>query len=178
LAVGGGLVEPWQKYAVEAAFVATPYRMFSLYAGGGHFALAGTTSQKSYDISMDTNGIGMACRFFFANLEHVSVESSLGYAFWNGHITPHGSDDLVKDESAKLGSSFHVGGGFVGLSTALTWVWDSGIYLEWTPIGAAWAHLFTKDFSRQSDAAKSAVTGEIQEGRLYGLAALKIGYFF
>ena len=42
------------------------------------------------------------------------------------------SDDEVTDASEKLSSSFHATGYFGGLSTALTWQWESGFFLEWT----------------------------------------------
>jgi hypothetical protein len=175
--IGQGM--PWQSYGLAADALLRPDLTFGMFAGGGAYSLQGNIiHQKSYDTSMKTRVLGVATRYFFDRLDVLSVSASLGYGAWDGNMSPHGSDDQVKDESEKLTASFRTSGVVAGVSAALGWVWDSGFYMEWTLFGLQRARVLQKDFSRDSDVVRQAVQRDVESTRVYGLYDLKVGYFF
>jgi hypothetical protein len=108
----------------------------------------------------------------------MSAEALLGYASWDGSISPHGSDDEVTDASEKLSSSFHATGYFGGVSTAISWLWESGFYIEWTLVGMAASKVQTVDFTRESELVDKAVRRDIQRATFFGLNNIKLGMHF
>jgi hypothetical protein len=173
-----GSSKPWQAYDVELGYVVKPDRVASLFAGGGPQRFEGVVSEKSYDMKVDARTFGLTGRYFFHKIEGMSVEAVLGYAQWDGSVSPHGSDDSIDDASEKLSSSFHATGYFGGLSAALSWLWESGFYLEWTLVGITSGKVQTLDFTRDSDLVDKAVRRDLQRASFYGLNNLKLGMHF
>lgn len=177
-AVALGSSKPWQAYNLELGFLMPPSRMVTVFAGGGPQRFEGVVEEKSYDMEVNARTFGTAYRYFFHKIEGLSAEAVLGYGQWDGSISPHGSDDEITDFSEKLSSSYHASGYFGGVSAAITWLWDSGFYLEWTVVGMTKAKLMTTDFTRESEIVDKAVRRDLQRAAFYGLNNLKIGMLF
>jgi hypothetical protein len=110
-------------------------------------------------------------------LEKLSIEMLLGYAAWDGKIEPQGaaSDGAIAE---KLDASFKSTGVFLGLSAGLTWLWDSGTYIEWTPMGMRSSRIMQQDLSRESDFVDKAMSRTVERGEFYGLTNIEVGYMF
>ncbi len=178
LSAAVGSSKPWQAYTFDAGVVVRPDQVAGAFAGGGPEHLAGIVDEKSYDLKLSTRSAGGTWRYFFHKIEGLSVETLAGYSAWDGNVTPHGSDDVIPDEEDKLTSSFHATGAYVGVSGAITWLWDSGLYLEWTLCGATKAKVFQIDYSRNSEPVKKAVENDLERASFYGLNNFKVGMFF
>lgn len=176
--LGLGSAKPWQAYDVEVGYLFSPNRLGSFFAGGGPQHFEGVVEEKSYDMDLNARTFGSSYRYYFQTIEGMSIEGLLGYAQWDGKISPHGSDDEVTDGSEKLSSSYHATGFFGGVSTALTWLWESGFYLEWTLVGIQATKVTTMDFTRDTVIADKAVRRDLQRGSFYGLNNLKLGMCF
>jgi hypothetical protein len=173
-----GHAMPWQGYSVEALALLRPDLAVGVYGGGGGFHTSGIQNEKSYDLAMETHGAGVAGRFWFERLEKLSLAAAAGYTTWSGSISPHGSEEPDVDPQDKLSAAFRASGLVAGLSAGLTWIWDSGLFLQWTPVGIEMSRALSKDYSRDSTIVRDAVTSNLQRTGFYGLIDLEFGYFF
>ncbi len=180
-AVALGSSKPWQAYDVELGFIISPDRVGTVFAGGGPQRFEGVVEEKSYDTRLDARTFGTTYRYFFHKIDGLSAEALLGYAQWDGRVSPHGSDDSddeITDASEKLSSSFHATGFFGSVSSAASWFWDSGVYVEWTLVGITAGRVQTMDFTRDSDIVDKAVRRDLQRAAFFGLNNVKIGMLF
>lgn len=174
-----GQALPWQTYGITAGSVYTPHLILSMYAGGGSYKMQGNIiRQKAYDLRVNTRVVGFETRYFVPHLDLLSLAASLGYASWDGQVSPHGSDDQVVDQAEKLSTSFHAKGVTAGVAAALGWSWPNGVYVEWTLIGIQRSRIFQRDLSRDSTAAWDAVRRDVESARAIGVYDLKVGYYF
>jgi hypothetical protein len=178
LSLGLGSSKPWQVLTVEAASLAVPGFELGIYAGTGHFTSSSIVSEKSYDLQVSSRSAGVSARYHFSRLQGLSVETVLGYGAWEGHVTLYGADEDVEDDPDKVTAGFNGNGVVFGLSTALTWLWDNGVFLEWTPIGVRRTKLLQKDLTRDTDAVRRAVSNTVERPALYVLTNLELGYLF
>ena len=179
VSLGLGATMPWQSYTLEADDQIRPDLALGFYCGGGGFKLTGDgVDGRAYDLTSTTHGFGVVARYWIPQLDRLSVEASLGYLWWSGTISPHGSDTAITDPEQRLGSSYQASGLTGSLALSIQWLWESGFYLQWMPVGFESAVLVQQDQSLDSDAVKSAVQGDLQRARIYGVIDLKFGYLF
>jgi hypothetical protein len=178
LSLGLGSAKPWQVLSLEAASLAWPNLELGLYAGTGQFSNSSIVSEKSYDMKVSSRSAGVSARYHFQRLQGLSVETVLGYGAWEGHVTLYGTDEDDPDDPDKVTASFQGNGVIFGLSTALTWLWPGGVFVEWTPIGVRRTKLLHKDLTRDTGPVQRAVSTTIERPALYGLTNLEVGYLF
>jgi len=179
VSLGVGRVKPWQAVSLELGTLVRPDLLCGLYAGGGSFNLYGNKiGGRSYDMTMQSRGAGALARYYFQKFRIFAVEATAGLATWNGHIAPRGSDDSIAVQQEKLTDSFHAIGFTAGVAGNLTWVWGSGVFIDWTVAGIQFAKVVKKDFSRDDGAVNRVVTHDIEALRIYGIVDLKVGYYF
>lgn len=176
--LGIGSSKPWQIYSVEFASLLRDDIAFGFYAGSGDRHEAGIVEDKGYDLKIKARSAGITARYFLTRLERLSFEADLGYGTWDASLAPHGSDELVNEGEAKLTASFHGHGPIAGVSAVVTWLWESGAYLEWTPVGASWSKTLSRDFTRDSPLGQRAILRAIERGAFFGLTNLRVGYLF
>jgi hypothetical protein len=165
VAAGLGSGRPWQGYGLEMGAVVAKE--------------SGILEERAYDVTGKARSAGASLRLFSSHFTHLSVEGILGYASWEGRVDPHGSDeDEVESAADKLSSGFRATGAFAGLAVGLTWVWESGLFLEWTPVGMRVSKMLQKDYDRDNASVDKAVKFAVERASFYGLTNLKVGYLF
>lgn len=178
IAVSVGAAHPWQIYGIETTAIMAGDWQVGAFAGGGGVKSSGRVDEKAYDLALTTRSFGLTAQYHMERLEHLGVTACIGYAAWDGTFEPHGSDDDVIIDEEKLGASFRAHGPFVGVAAVLTWLWESGFYLEWVPVGARRSKIAERDLSRESPLVNKAVEQTIQTPAFYGLTDIKIGWLF
>ena len=168
----------WQQLAVEAGQMLRGVRYIGMVAGGGGLKSSGMAGSKAYDLSLRSQGVGVTYRRWLRSWDQISAEGSLGYAEFSGHIAPHGSDDETATAADKLASTVHLGGLVASLAVAVTWTWDNGFFLQWVPVGIESTKLIRQSYSQAVPLVRSAVRGATEHTRVFGLADLRLGYYF
>lgn len=178
--VGGlmlGIGRPWMIYSLDVGYLRTPRQAFGMYAGGGGITSSGITDEKAYDMTVRSRGSGFFFRHWFEKVDLVSLDFSLGYAAWEGKVTPHGSDPEDTSEDI-LTSSFRGSGISAGIGANLTWIWNTGFHLEWIPILIHYSKFLQKDVARDSDVVRETIRRNMETPLLNGLTSLRLGYYF
>jgi hypothetical protein len=178
IALGVGPSKPWQTYSLELTSLLADDVAFGFYAGAGDRHDSGIIDEKAYDLRVKARSAGMVARYYLTRLERLSFEADLGYGTWEAALKPHGSDDLVLDADEKLTSSFRGHGPIFGLGAVLTWMWEGGPFLEWTPVGARFSRTLSKDFTRETPLGRRAILRAIERPAFYGLTNIRFGYIF
>ncbi len=178
MSVSIGPSKPWQTYSLELASLVRDDVAIGVYAGSGDRRDSGIIDEKAYDLRIKARSAGVSARYFLTRLERLSFEADLGYGTWDATVTPHGSDDLVLDDAQKLSAGFRGHGPIFGVSAVLSWIWENGVFLEWTPVGARWSRTLAKDFTRESELGRRAILRALERAAFYGLTNLRIGFLF
>lgn len=179
VAAGLGSGRPWQGYGLEMGSIVAKDFVAGLFVGGGSFEESGILEERAYDVRGRTRSAGGSLRLFSSHFTHLSVEGILGYASWEGSVDPHGSDEEEVETAAhKLSSGFRATGVFAGIAAGFAWVWESGLFLEWTPVGMRVSKMLQKDYDRDNASVDKAVKFAVERASIYGLTNLKVGYLF
>lgn len=173
-----GPSKPWQSYTLELLALLRDDVAFGFYAGIGDRRDSGIIDEKAYDLKLKARSAGVTLRYYLTRLERLSFEADLGYGTWEATVDPHGSDDLVFDEDEKLSAGFRGHGPIAGVSPVLSWAWENGVCLEWTPVGVRWSRALSKTFTRDSTLGRRAVLRAIERTAFYGLTNIRVGYLF
>lgn len=173
-----GTTRPWLTYAFDAYALISPAWTFGMYAGGGRLVQPGEALSQTYDLQVETRAFGLSGRRYFQRLDGVSLEMLLGYAGWEGKLSPQGSDAARTDDTEKLSAGFTATGVVAGLGLRLDWVFANGFALDWLVVGARVGHVLTQDLTRDSAASGRAVKRDLERGALYGLTNIRVDYLF
>lgn len=189
VALAVGNARAWETYALEGGAPLGADAVVSLFAGTGKLSASGIEDDAAYDLTVQARSTGVDYRWYVPRLDGLSLSTSVGYVAWSGKVDPQGADgdELLDDgeEDAaeastdpRLTSGFEATGLFVGVGAAVSWLWESGIYLEWTLVGLRKSKVLESSFDRDSDLAEKVAARDLERMAFYGLANLKLGYFF
>lgn len=179
VAAAVGSAKPWQGYTLEMGVMLTKDALASLGVGGGSFKESGFLDERAYDVKGKSRGLVGSLRWYSSHFPHLAGEAVIGYAAWEGRVDPKGSDvQEVEPDERKLSSGFRANGVFAGLAVGLTWIWDNGLLLDWTPVGMQVSRMQQKDYDRDTDQIDRAVKFAVERPSLYGLMNFKLGYIF
>lgn len=178
VSLGVGPSRPWQSSTIDAFAILRPNLAFLMYAGTGHVSQPGMALSQTYDMDINARAFGIGGRYFFDRVDGFSIEALLGYAAWEGKLSPEGSDDEISSNSEKLSASFHATGVTGGVGVVVDWILDSGIFIDWTIVGTRISRVTALDLSRDSEATTHAVRRDLQRAAFYGLTNIRVGYLF
>lgn len=175
-----GTAMPWQNYSLSWFKLLEPQWAVGLYVGGGQFRDSGTTDNHAFDMKIGSRSTGVEGHYYFSGFDNLSLVGTLAYAIWDGNVTPSGADDATEGEDAGdvLTSSFDASGLAVGFGAALTWLWDSGFYIDWTPVALRRSWIVQKDQSRESDFVDKVIEQKIERPFFFGVSNIRLGYLF
>jgi hypothetical protein len=173
-----GSAQPWQFYTVNFYTLLSDKWAAGLFVGAGAFRDAGTLDKHAYDFKVKSHSFGMDGRYYFRNLERLSLQASLSYVSWSGSVKPNSADDEDESVTSNLGSSFDASGVAIGFASVLTWLWDSGFYIDWTPVGIYKSAIFQKAQTRDSEYANKVIEQKIERPQFFGVANIRFGYLF
>lgn len=179
LSVTLGSTRPWQTYSIDAFFLPRSEVAYGLYAGGGSVTQNGVAFEQTYDLTVQTRAFGVSGRYHFKRLKRISIEALLGYAAWNGRFTPHdGNEDEATIDPTKVSSSYRATGLAFGFDCVIDWVWESGVFLDWTPVGVRRSRVLQVDLSRGDASVTRHVTRDLERAAFYGITNVRVGYLF
>ena len=154
-------------------------KVASLCVGGGSFEESGFLEEQAYDIKSKTRSMAATLRWYSSHFPHLALEGVLGYVTWEGRMDPKGSDsEEVETDASRLSSGFRALGMTLGGAMAVTWIWDNGMVLDWTPVGIQLSRMHQKDYDRETDLLERAVKYAVERPAFYGMINLKLGYVF
>jgi hypothetical protein len=189
VALSVGNARAWETYALAGGAPVSQEAVVTLFAGTGRLSSSGLEDDAAYDLTVEARSTGVEYRWFVPRLDGLSLSASTGYVAWSGKVDPQGAegDDLLGGEDPdaavdsadpRLTSGFEATGLFVGLGAAVSWLWENGVYLEWTLVGLRKTKVLESTFDRDSDLAEKVAVRDLERVAFYGLANLKVGYFF
>ena len=175
-----GEVVPWATAGIEALYLASPYRVFSLVAGAGSFDQFGKrTDIRSVDITSNTRAFGLVGRWFFKGMPQLSMQAASTYVLWKGKASPHGADaDTDSAALEALSSGFDATSVSFGVGLNLTKVWTNGIYFEWLPVGIKKSVILKKSFGRSDTGVENTVEKFIERQEIFGFINARVGIYF
>lgn len=178
VALGLGVIAPWQKIAVHGLARAGTHRFWTANLGGGNFDMNGVHDARTYLLTIDTYSLVLGHRWMMARLLPFFVEPMFGYGAWHGRVEPKGSDPATDTVAATLDSSFSASGLMVGAQVGLFWVWENGVFLEYSIFRVGRGLPFNHAYSTRSDASRAAVRENLEHWYAWGFANLTLGWSF
>lgn len=178
-----GSLRPWETYAIEGGAILNHLWYLAMTGGAGRLSTSGMDGGRGYDLNVDSRTVGVDGRWFAPRLDGLSVATYLGYTSWTGRVAFQGGGDELDDEETvaadrRVSVPFEATGLSTALSVAFSWLWDRGIYLEWTVMGVGRTWLVSGSVPHGDDFATAAVRRDLEHVVFFGLADLKIGCFF
>lgn len=175
ISLAQGTSSPWQGTSLGFQGILSPLNSVGLTLGTGKFEQEGEVAERSYDLNVKSRAVALGYQRYFETYEPFGVQFFLGYALWEGNVIPSGSDSLSTGND-RLSSSFEANGWFVGVNVSMSWIWESGIFLEWIPFGLQSSSVLQFKKSTDSTGVDDAVIPSIESPAFFGISNIKIGY--
>jgi hypothetical protein len=177
-AVALGTALPWQSYSLSFYRLLSERWAAGLYVGGGAFSDSGTLDEQSYDLKIRSRSAGVDGRYYFGGLQRLSLQASLAYAAWSGNVEPNSADDENPASEEKLATAYDASGVTTGLGAVVTWLWNGGFYIDWTPVGIRKSWIFQKDQTRDSALGDKLVRQKVERPFFFGVTNIRFGMLF
>ena len=178
VSAGVGASRPWQMYTIDVFAIITPNVTFGMYAGTGQQKQPGAALSQTYSLKVNARTFGFSGRYFFDRFDGLSVEGLLGYAAWDGRLTPNTGDEDLPSDTDKLSAGYHAAGLSGGFGLTVDWIMESGIFFDWMVVGARIGRVQSLDVSRDAPVAERAIKRDLERAAFYGITNVRVGYSF
>jgi hypothetical protein len=172
---------PWQTAGLTGYRCRGANWAGAVHLSYGKWGFGDNEDNKNYSMSLFSRTTAVSARYFFTDVIPVAfVQSTLGYGFWTAKVTPQ-SPSLKQDDDpahAKLSTSYSGHGPLIGASLGLATLWENGFYFEYTFFGLGKTWLISDNSSQNTPEARKFFKSKVEQGLVWGITNVTLGYFF
>lgn len=178
LALGLLAIRPWQTLTVSANFLRGIDRMWVASVGTGSHRMEGEQDGWHFQTVTKSRAADFTHQWFVSEVFPLSFGAGVGMVSWTGSVNPSGGD---LEDSARAEGSLISGFSGVGLygfgSINLTWIRQSGLFMEYNIVGVGDTKVLDLAMTRTASASRKVVEKNLSAGQSWGFINFKIGWF-